>query len=274
MFNKSLDWKKNDFTIAVVPTMGCLHAGHLSLVRRAKELADKVVTTIFVNPLQFGPNEDLDDYPRQMEQDSKLLDAEGVDCLFCPQSQAMYPDNFQTVVRVEKLARGMCGNDRPGHFDGVATVVTKLFNLIQPDFGLFGEKDFQQLTLVRQMVEDLNYQVKIVGCPIVREEDGLAMSSINKYLLAEDREQALSLSKSIAWARQTIATSQTSLVAEKIIREVAHIINSSGAQLDYAVIVHGDTLQPEKFVGRRSVLAVAAKIKGRVRLIDNGLLMI
>lgn len=269
----SRSWRQKGESIALVPTMGCLHEGHLSLVKKGRKVADRVVATIFVNPLQFGPHEDLEAYPRQLEEDSRLLENEGVDCLFCPPVELMYSKNFQTQVSVKKLSRGMCGEDRPGHFDGVATVVSKLFNLVQPDFALFGEKDFQQLAIIKQLVEDLNFPVEIIGCPIVREKDGLAMSSRNTYLGPGDREAALSLFRSIEMAKEMVRACSGTIKSAPLIEGVKSVITGAGATVEYAVIVNGRTLQPEETVLPGSVLAVAAKIRGKIRLIDNSVLL-
>ena len=273
MVATSRSWRQQGESIAVVPTMGCLHEGHLSLVKKGRELAERVVATIFVNPLQFGPHEDLDAYPRQLEEDSRLLENEGVGCLFCPPVELMYPEQFQTQVRVKKLSQGMCGEDRPGHFDGVATVVSKLFNLVQPDFALFGEKDFQQLAIIKQLVDDLNFPVEIVGCPIVREKDGLAMSSRNNYLRPEDREAALSLSQSIQMAKEMVRAYSGTIKSAPLIEGVKACIKDAGGAVEYAVIVNGRTLEPQEWVQSGSVLAVAAKIRGKIRLIDNSVLL-
>ncbi|MBI4734056.1 MAG: pantoate--beta-alanine ligase [Rubrobacteridae bacterium] len=195
-------------TIALVPTMGFLHDGHLELMRKAKQIADVCVATIFVNPTQFGPNEDLDRYPRDLERDRALVDSVGVDYLFIPTVEEMYPnypENFSTYVDVLGITDCLCGKSRPGHFRGVATVVSKFFNIIEPDFAIFGEKDFQQLAVIRRMASDLNFDVEIVGAPIVREPDGLAMSSRNTYLSAQERQAALVISKAMSTAHELAA---------------------------------------------------------------------
>lgn len=258
--------------IALVPTMGCLHEGHLSLIDIAKEVADLVVVSVFVNPMQFGPNEDLDAYPRQLEFDCSLAKEHGADMIFAPVDGDIYDDSFQTCISVNKLSSGLCGADRPGHFDGVATVVTKLFNIVRPDFAVFGEKDFQQLSIINQLVTDLNIPVEIVPGPIVREADGLAMSSRNKYLQGADRQTALCLSKAIARAKQLIGASIEPILTENILKEVKTIIAKAGAELEYAEIVHKKTLCSQQQVDKDSVIMVAAKIGGRVRLIDNSVL--
>lgn len=258
--------------IALVPTMGCLHDGHLSLIDIAKEVADFVVVSIFVNPMQFGPNEDLDAYPRQFELDCSLAKEHGADTIFAPNDADIYDSFFQTCITVTKLSTGLCGTDRPGHFDGVATVVTKLFNIVRPDFAVFGEKDFQQLAIITQLVSDLNIPVEIVPGPIVREPDGLAMSSRNKYLHGDSRQTALCLSKAILKAKELVDVSIEPLLTKNILTEVKAVIAKAGAELEYAEIISKKTLSPQHLVDKDSVIAVAAKIDGRVRLIDNSIL--
>jgi pantoate--beta-alanine ligase len=269
MHDQAIVWKRQGLKIALVPTMGCLHAGHLSLMREAARHADKVIVSLFVNPIQFGPNEDFNTYPRQFETDCQLAEQEGVDVVFHPNAEEMYPAGFQTSISVRLLSQGLCGAGRPGHFDGVATVVSKLFNCTIPDAAVFGEKDFQQLAIIRQMVRDLNFFVKVIGCPIVREEDGLAMSSRNKYLRGEMRTQALCLYKSIAAGKDMVAQAQTIVPAQAIVDQTKKIVAESGGELEYAVVVDEQTLQQEQVVGKNSVLALAVKIGGSVRLIDN-----
>ena len=265
--------KHNDGkTIALVPTMGCLHDGHLSLIDKAKEIAELVVVSIFVNPMQFGPTEDLDAYPRQLELDCSLAKEHGADIIFSPDDRDMYNSSYQTCISVTQLSSGLCAADRPGHFDGVATVVTKLLNIVRPDFAVFGEKDFQQLTIIRQLVADLNIPVQVVSGAIVRESDGLAMSSRNKYLVGAERQTALCLSKAIARAKQFISESQEPVLVQDVLVEVTAIISNSGAELEYAEIVDRTTLASQEIVNTNSVITVAAKIGGRVRLIDNSVL--
>ena len=259
--------------ISLVPTMGCLHAGHLSLIKKAKDLSELVVVSIFVNPMQFGPGEDLDAYPRQFEIDCGLAEQQGADIIFSPAPEKMYDDTFQTSISVGRLSKGLCGADRPGHFDGVATVVTKLFNITGPHVAVFGEKDFQQLAIIRQLVKDLNIPVEIIAGPIVREADGLAMSSRNKYLEGNDRQIALCLSQAIAEARKLVAGSTNPVLVSSVVTVVKNIIADAGAVLEYAEIIDKVTLATEEYVSAESVLAVAAKIGGRVRLIDNGILI-
>lgn len=270
---QAADWQRQGLRIALVPTMGCLHEGHLSLMRRAAALADRIVVSIFVNPMQFGPNEDFGAYPRQLATDCQLAEQEGVHAVFSPEAQEMYGPSFQTRVSVGKLSQGMCGADRPGHFDGVATVVLKLFHLTRPQVALFGQKDYQQLAIIRQLTADLNLGIEIVGCPIIREPDGLAMSSRNKYLHGESRRQALCLSQAILAARQLVAESHGDIAAETVISHVREIIGQAGAKLEYAVVIDEDSLENQPKITPRSVLAIAAKIGGKVRLIDNARLL-
>jgi pantoate--beta-alanine ligase len=261
-------WRSTGKRIGFVPTMGYLHEGHLTLVRKARELADRSVVSIFVNPTQFGPNEDLDRYPRNLERDRKLLEQEGVDVLFHPAAQAMYPDGFQTFIRVGELSQGLCGADRPGHFDGVCTVVGKLFHIVDPHCAVFGAKDYQQLAVIRQMTSDLNMEVEVVAHPIVREEDGLAMSSRNVNLRAEERSAALSLSRAIALAQEHFRNGEKK--AEKLQQMVEeYILSHAGTAVDYVALVDPDGLQPVSQVRGDSMLLLAVKINNRVRLIDN-----
>jgi len=269
IYRLSAGWKNEGFRVALVPTMGCLHEGHLSLMRKAREVCDKVIVSIFVNPTQFGPNEDLDSYPRQLKLDCELAKNEGVDAVFCPESSQMYTEAAQTRVSVQSLSLGLCGADRPGHFDGVATVVSKLLNLTIPDVAIFGEKDFQQLAVIRQLVKDLNFNIEIIGYPIVREVDGLAMSSRNKYLKGESRNHALCLYNSIMEAQKLVKQTSSNLAAEVVINQTKKIITRAGAEVEYAVVVNEFSLKNDEFINSNSVLAVAAKINGSVRLIDN-----
>jgi len=263
-------WKKQGEIISLVPTMGCLHEGHLSLMRKAKDMGDKVIVSIFVNPLQFGPGEDLASYPRQFVIDCELAENEGVDAIFCPENKHMYGDSFQTTITVSKLSQGMCGKDRPGHFNGVSTVVTKLFNLTRADSAVFGQKDFQQLAIIRQLVKDLNFPIRIIGSPIIREDDGLAMSSRNKYLHGDSRRQALCLYNSIIAARKLVAKGRDKVLAQTVINQTKEIIARAGAALEYAVLKDESTLLDDVVVSNDSILVLAAKIDGTVRLIDNG----
>ena len=260
-------------TIGFVPTMGFFHDGHLALMRRAGELADQVVVSLFVNPTQFGPQEDLAAYPRDFDRDQELAASVGVDVIFAPESEDMYPAGCNTTVTVGKELTGqLCGAARPGHFAGVATVVSKLFNIVRPDLAVFGEKDFQQLAVIRRMSEDLNLGVEIIGHPIIREKDGLAMSSRNTYLQEAEREAALSLSRALAMARTMAADGE--LHAELLTAALQKFILSfSGTELDYISFVDQFTLQPVAEVNKDTVLALAVQINGRVRLIDNGFVL-
>lgn len=256
-------------TICLVPTMGFLHEGHLSLMRRAAGLCDLVAASLFVNPTQFGPNEDLDRYPRDFERDMALLRQEKVAAVFAPTPDLMYPQGFQTEVRVKDLATHLCGKSRPVHFAGVTTVVSKLFNIVQPDAAVFGEKDFQQLAIIRRLVADMNIPVRIVGQPIVREADGLAMSSRNANLDPANRAAALSLSTGLQLARTKAREGVRSTAALHALVE-AHIHSFAGTAIDYASFVDCETLEPVAEADERTVLALAVHIDGKVRLIDNG----
>lgn len=253
--------------IAFVPTMGFLHEGHLSLMREGRKRGDLLVASIFVNPTQFGPKEDLAAYPRDLERDAELAREVGVDILFHPTPATMYPNGYKTYVNVEGLTKTLCGESRPGHFRGVTTVVCKLFNIVQPDIALFGRKDFQQLTVLRRMVADLNLPVEVVGLPTVREKDGLAMSSRNVFLSPDERKQALALVDALRQARVAAhhgehhARRLVGLVRERIGRE-------PDAQIDYVKICDGDTLEGVDRIDANSVLLMAVRI-GQTRLIDN-----
>lgn len=240
--------KRKGKTISFVPTMGSLHRGHLSLVKTAAKTADIVVVSIFVNPTQFGPKEDFKKYPRPFSRDKKLLEENGVDILFYPDAGNMYPEGYSTYVSEEKLSGEMCGLERPGHFKGVTTVVTKLFNIIQPDTAFFGQKDYQQALIIKKMVNDLNMPVKIKVMPTVREPGGLAMSSRNQYLSPLERKKALGIYQALRKKRQV----------KKI----------DGVRLSYFAAVNKDTLEPVKKIKRGTLLAVAGWA-GKTRLIDN-----
>ncbi|MFH1829266.1 MAG: pantoate--beta-alanine ligase [Pseudomonadota bacterium] len=259
--------KRAKRTIAFVPTMGALHEGHLSLMREAKKHGDLLAVSIYVNPAQFGPNEDLNKYPRTLEQDIAKSKDVGAHAVFIPTDDQIYPDGFQTYVNVQEMTKSLCGASRPTHFMGVTTVVAKLFNIIRPDVSIFGEKDFQQLAVIRRMVSDLNMPIKIIGCPIVREADGLAMSSRNKYLSPEERAAALSLSRSLKHVEKMVAEGENS--ARVISAAVGEIIASEKlVRIDYISLVDAGTLEDIDEVDRPTVLAIAAFV-GSTRLIDN-----
>jgi len=253
-------------TLALVPTMGALHAGHLALIDEAKRRADRVAATIFVNPAQFGPNEDLSRYPRREEEDARLLEEQGCDLLWLPRVEDIYPAQFATNVIVRGVSDRWEGEARPGHFDGVATVVAKLLLSVRPNVALFGEKDFQQLAVIRRMVADLSIPVEIVGVPTVREADGLALSSRNAYLTPDERSRAVALSAALAKARDAIragAPVQTALAGGE-----AALAQAGFTTIDYFALVDSATLEPVESAGENSRLLAAAKI-GATRLIDN-----
>lgn len=263
-------WREQGLKIALVPTMGWFHAGHLALMRRARQSADKVVVSLFVNPIQFGPGEDLAAYPRDLARDMTLAAGEEVDILYAPRVPAMYPFGFQTSIHVAELGKGLCGASRPGHFDGVCTVVMKLFHQVQPHLAIFGEKDFQQLAVIRRMTLDLDLAVDIVSHPIVREASGLAMSSRNSYLSADEKEKALCLYRAILFARQQVRIAAQPLSAAALCREIEQMIGRvSGCAVDYVEIVDVDSLERCETVNRNSQLIMAVKVHERVRLIDN-----
>ncbi|MDX9871836.1 MAG: pantoate--beta-alanine ligase [Clostridia bacterium] len=257
--------------IGFVPTMGFLHAGHLSLVHAAKQDNDSVVMSIFVNPLQFGPAEDYKAYPRNLERDAALAREAGVDVLFVPEVEEMYPYYPQlTIVEVRELTTVLCGASRPGHFTGVATVVTKLFNIVQPDAAYFGQKDYQQVQVIRRMVSDLNMPIKIVAATIVREKDGLALSSRNTYLSEQERKEAICLSEALELCRDSFSRGEKNVEAlKKMMAE--RIEKEPSARIDYVEICGADELQPLQEIDQPAVAALAVKI-GRTRLIDNLLL--
>jgi len=257
-------------TLGLVPTMGALHDGHLSLVRAAKRECDVIAVSIFVNPLQFGPTEDFEKYPRTFQRDATMLEELGVDLLFAPLVKEMYPKSAKTFVDVEDLSSKLDGGSRPGHFRGVATVVCKLFEIVRPDRAYFGQKDAAQVALLRKMARDLDMDVQIVVCPIVREADGLALSSRNAYLSPEQRRQSLVLSRSLKQVKAAVETGETD--AAKLIEIGSQVINSeTGARLDYFAIVNPDTLEPVALAAPGTLVAVAAWV-GTTRLIDNLLL--
>ena len=255
--------------IGFVPTMGYLHEGHLSLIRIAKEYADAVVVSIFVNPAQFGPNEDLAAYPRDFERDEKLCREAGADFLFYPTSQNMYLDDHSLWLSEESLSTVLCGASRPGHFRGVCTVVAKLLNIVQPDYMVLGEKDAQQLRVLRRMVRDLNFHVQIIAAPTVREADGLAMSSRNKYLTPAERKEAVCLFQSLEKAKTLFAAGERD--AEKIKTAMRAVIEATSGRIDYLEIVDDESLQSVNTLGKPALAALAVKFSG-ARLIDNAVL--
>lgn len=261
--------RKKGKEIALVPTMGYLHEGHLTLVREAKKSGAFVVMSIFVNPLQFGPNEDFDRYPRDIERDARLAEEAGVDLIFNPGVEEMYPTTNLTTVVVDKLGDCLCGTSRPTHFNGVTTVVSKLFNIVQPDRAYFGQKDFQQYLIIKQMVRDLNFPIEIVPVPIVREYDGLALSSRNVYLSPEQREEALVLQRSLKVAEEWIRQGERrgAFIEEKM-KEM--INNESSGEIDYVDLRHPETLERVEMIEDRVLIALAVRF-GSTRLIDNKL---
>ncbi len=254
-------------TISFVPTMGFLHQGHLSLLEEGRRRGDLLVLSIFVNPTQFGPGEDLDVYPRDLEQDSQLAQQADVDIIFAPDAKDIYPPGYATYVNVEGISEPLCGSSRPGHFRGICTVVSKLFNIIQPQVAIFGNKDFQQLAVIKRMTLDMNLPVEILGLPIFREADGLAMSSRNVYLTQDQRKQALVLSQSLATAKELVGAGELDCAA--IIAQLKkNIAQQPDARIDYVQICHQLTLEDQIRVDADSVLLLAVFI-GKTRLIDN-----
>lgn len=263
-------WRSQGLTTVLVPTMGFFHQGHLSLMEYGRTIGDKLVVSLFVNPTQFGPTEDYQQYPRDFERDAAMARQVGVDVLYAPSVEAMYPSGYETYVEVERLSQGLCGASRPGHFKGVATVVLKLFHQVQPQAAIFGEKDYQQLAVLRRLVADLNVPVKVVGRPIVREADGLALSSRNTYLNTEERRSALCLYRAILAARKLVAAGENS--REKIIKEIEPLITQTPhTRLDYLALVDPQTLQEVEAIQGEARLALAVWV-GKTRLIDNALL--
>jgi pantoate--beta-alanine ligase len=254
-------------TIAFVPTMGYFHDGHLSLMREGRRRGHLLIISLFVNPTQFGPNEDFKNYPRDFERDSKMAEEVGVDVLFAPEASDMYPLNHQTIVRVEKVTQNLCGRSRPIHFQGVTTVVMMLFEIVMPHVAIFGEKDYQQLVTIQQMVRDLHMSTEVVGMPTVREADGLAMSSRNAYLLPEERKAALSLYRSLQKAKELLQKGERK--AERILHEMKGIFQSEPlVRIDYVQICDATTLQDVDRIEGDVVVALAAYL-GKTRLIDN-----
>jgi len=257
-------------TIALVPTMGFLHEGHLSLIRKGRELGDNLVVSIFVNPAQFSPGEDFESYPRNLDRDFELAQKEGADVIFTPDEKELYPGNFQTYIELEKLPNHLCGIFRPTFFKGVATVVAKLFNIVKPHIAVFGEKDYQQLIIIRRMVRDLNFKINIVGVPTLREPDGLAMSSRNSYLTPEQRINALCIYKSLKKAQELLESGVND--AASLINTASGLIKShGGTNIDYISICDPETLVDMETIDRLALMALAVKI-GETRLIDNMIL--
>lgn len=261
------EWRQAGLTVGLVPTMGYLHEGHKSLIDRAVKENDRVVVSVFVNPMQFGPTEDLASYPRDLDRDAALCEGAGAALIFHPEPENMYSSDFSSFIDMNTLTKGLCGKTRPIHFRGVCTVVGKLFNIVQPDKAYFGQKDAQQLAVIRHMVNDLNFNLEVVGCPIIREEDGLAKSSRNTYLSPEERQAALILSKSLNRGQELIeAGEKDAAVIKKAITEM--IETEPLAKIDYVELVDWNTLEPvEKIEG--SVLNAIAVYIGKTRLIDN-----
>lgn len=261
------EWRAAGLSVGLVPTMGYLHEGHKSLIDRAVKDNDRVVVSVFVNPMQFGPTEDLASYPRDLNRDAALCEAAGADLIFNPEPENMYSNDFSSFIDMSTLTKGLCGKSRPIHFRGVCTVVGKLFNIVQPDKAYFGQKDAQQLAVIRHMVNDLNFNLEIVGCPIIREADGLAKSSRNTYLSPEERQAALILSKSLERGRELIEAGERD--AETIKQAVTELIQTEPlARIDYVELVDWNTLEPVERIEGPVLNAIAVYI-GKTRLIDN-----
>ncbi|WP_294364435.1 pantoate--beta-alanine ligase [uncultured Clostridium sp.] len=261
------EWKKEGLTIGFVPTMGYFHEGHESLIKRASKENDKSIVSIFVNPTQFAPNEDLESYPRDLEKDKELCNRNNVDIIFNPTPEEMYCDDFVTFVNMNGLTEGLCGKSRPTHFRGVCTVVTKLFNIVKADRAYFGEKDAQQLAVIKRLVRDLNIDIEIIGCPIVREEDGLAKSSRNVYLSKDERAAAIVLNRALKEAHRLINNGErNSCIIKKFIEDI--ISNEELAKVDYVEVVDALNLKKVDIIERDTLIAIAVYI-GKTRLIDN-----
>lgn len=261
------EWKKQGYSIGLVPTMGYLHEGHGSLIKKAVEENDKVMVSVFVNPIQFGPNEDLETYPRDFDADLKMIESLGADMVFHPEPSDMYASDFSTTISVAGVSENLCGARRPGHFNGVCTVVTKLFNLSEADRAYFGQKDAQQLAVVRRMVRDLNANIEIVGCPIIREDDGLAKSSRNTYLSPEERQAATVLNKALIAGKQMVEEGEKSALAVKT--RIEDIISKEPhAKIDYVEITDWNSIEPVDIIDGSILCAIAVYI-GNTRLIDN-----
>ena len=261
------EWRKEGLSVGLVPTMGYLHEGHQSLIKKSVEQNDRTVVSVFVNPMQFGPTEDLESYPRDLEADARLVESTGGDLIFNPEPEEMYKDGFCSFVNMTGLPDALCGLTRPVHFKGVCTVVNKLFNIVKPDRAYFGEKDAQQLAIIMRMVKDLNMDIEIVGCPIIREADGLAKSSRNIYLTPEERKAAVILSKSVALGKKMVAEGEKD--AKKIVTAMKELINSEPlATIDYVEMVDMDTMKAIDEVKGHVLCAMAVNF-GKARLIDN-----
>ncbi|MDR0983964.1 MAG: pantoate--beta-alanine ligase [Ruminococcus sp.] len=261
-------WKQNGNSIGFVPTMGYLHEGHQSLIRRSVEENSKTIVSIFVNPTQFAPTEDLDKYPRNLAGDIELCEKTGADVIFTPENAEMYAEDFSAFVDMSGLTEELCGKSRPTHFRGVCTVVNKLFNIVTPDKAYFGQKDAQQLAVIKRMVRDLNMNVEIVGCPIIRESDGLAKSSRNVYLSPEERKAALVLSRAIFAGEKLLRAGERN--PETIITEMKKIIDSESlARIDYIEVVDGDSIEKIDTIKNGNILTAIAVFIGKTRLIDN-----
>lgn len=266
------EWKRQGLTVGFVPTMGYLHEGHRSLMEAARRDNDKVVASIFVNPMQFGPGEDLESYPRDLKKDAALCEGVGVDLIFHPEPEEMYKEGFCTYVDMNGLTTELCGKTRPIHFRGVQTVVLKLFNIVTPDRAYFGQKDAQQLAVIKRMVTDLNVGTEIIGCPIIREEDGLAKSSRNTYLSKEERQAALILSKSLKLGKEAIEAGERD--SKKIIEIISKNIETEPlAKIDYVDVVDFATITPVDIIKGETLVAMAVYI-GKTRLIDNFIVQI
>ncbi|MDE5778630.1 MAG: pantoate--beta-alanine ligase [Lachnospiraceae bacterium] len=269
--DKVKEWKAQGLSVALVPTMGYLHEGHRSLMERARKENDKVVVSIFVNPMQFGPNEDYESYPRDLDRDAGICRDAGVDLIFHPEVSEMYGDNFHSFVDMTVLPEKLCGASRPIHFKGVQTVVSKLFHIIPADRAYFGQKDAQQLAIIRRMVIDLNFDIEIIGCPIIREEDGLAKSSRNTYLSKEERKQAVILNQSLEEAVKAIDAGEKE--AAKVREIITDKLNTCPlARIDYVEVVSFDNIQPIEEIEGSVLIAIAVYI-GKTRLIDNRIIM-
>ncbi|MBQ9520278.1 MAG: pantoate--beta-alanine ligase [Acholeplasmatales bacterium] len=261
------EWKSKGYKVGYVPTMGYLHEGHKSLILKSVSENDKTIVSIFVNPIQFGPTEDLESYPRDIERDKKLVSDAGADLIFYPEVSEMYPSHFTTLVNTKEVSENLCGAKRPVHFGGVCTVLSKFFNIITPDRAYFGQKDAQQLAVVKRFVRDLNFDIEIIGCPIIREDDGLAKSSRNTYLNPEERKAALILSKSLAKGKDLILAGERD--ANKVIKCITDSLNTEKlAKVDYVSVVDNENIQYIDTIKGEVLVAIAVYI-GKTRLIDN-----